>query len=161
MEVIGTVVSGLFGSALGGGGIGLLGTLVGKVFGWLEVREKTKLAAVQNAHELALVDKQSQMKQAEMESEMMIATMSADTAVRTAAYDHDASYGETPRWCSAVLRLVRPIITCFLLGLTSWIYYKAYAMGEIDTLQMLADEIVFMTSLCVTFWFGSRPMNRR
>ena len=161
MEVIGTVVSGLFGSALGGGGIGLLGTLVGKVFGWLEVREKTKLAAVQNAHELALVDRQATMKQAEMESELMIATLSADTAVRTAAYDHDASYGETPRWCSAVLRLVRPSLTIGLLSFTAWIYSRADRAGDLDTIQMLAEEAVFMTSLAITFWFGSRPMNRR
>ena len=32
MEILGTVVSGLFGSAIGGSGIGLIGTVVGKTF---------------------------------------------------------------------------------------------------------------------------------
>ena len=69
MEILGTVVSGLFGSALGGGGIGLLGTLVGKTFGYLEAREKNKTLVAQHSHELNLLKEQANMKQAEMESE--------------------------------------------------------------------------------------------
>ena len=161
MEILGTVVSGLFGSALGGGGIGLIGTIVGKTFGWLEAKEKNKTLLAQNAHELNLLKEQANMKQAEMESEYMIAQMSADASIRTAAYDHDASYGETPRWCSAILRLVRPTVTLLLMGMSGYIYWKAYEFGDWNTTKMLAEEVVFMTSLAITFWFGSRPANRR
>ncbi len=160
MEILGTVVSSLFGSAIGGSGLGLIGAIAGKVFGWLELKEKAKVQQAENAHELALIQAQSQMRQAEMESELLISQVDADTKLRTAAYAHDSAMGTPHKWCSSVLRLVRPSITVFLLGLTTWIYWKAYAMGEIDTLQMLADEVVFMTSLAITFWFGSRGVSR-
>ena len=115
----------------------------------------------QHSHELNLLKEQANMKQAEMESEYMIAQMSADASIRTAAYDHDASYGETPRWCSAILRLVRPTVTLLLMGMSAYIYWKAYEFGDWNTTKMLAEEVVFMTSLAITFWFGSRPANRR
>ena len=125
MEILGTVVSGLFGSAIGGSGLGLIGTVVGKTFGWLEQKEKNKTLLAQNAHELNLIQEQAKIKQVEMESEYMIAQMEADANIRTAAYQHDASYGETPMWCSALLRLVRPVVTFLLMGMSAYIYYKA------------------------------------
>ena len=84
-----------------------------------------------------------------------------DASIRTAAYQHDASYGETPMWCSALLRLVRPVVTFLLMGMSAYIYYKAYEFGDWTTTKMLAEEVVFMCSLAITFWFGSRPANRK
>jgi len=161
MEILGTVVSGLFGSAIGGSGLGLIGTVVGKTFGWLEQKEKNKTLLAQNAHELNLIQEQAKIKQVEMESEYMIAQMEADANIRTAAYQHDASYGETPMWCSSILRLVRPVVTLLLMGMSAYIYWKAYDFGDWTTTKMLAEEVVFMTSLAITFWFGSRPANRK
>jgi len=156
MDIMGTVMSGLF-----GGGVGLLGTLIGRVFGFLEVREQNKLAVLNNQHELSLLDKQASMQKAEMESEYMIASMETESAMRTASYSHDASYGAVPPAIASILRLVRPVLTLGLLGVFIWIFYKMDQFGHATAMEKLADDVSFLTSAAIFWWFGARDRGNK
>lgn len=156
MDIMSTVMSGLF-----GGGVGLLGTLIGRVFGFLEIREKNKLAVLQNQHELALLEKQSAMKVAEMENEYAITAMNAETSMRTASYQHDASYGETGPIVASILRMVRPLLTLGLLACFIWIFYKMDQFGHATAMEKLADDVSFLTSAAIFWWFGARDRGNK
>ena len=65
--------------------------------------------------------------------------------------------------------LMRPILTIYLVGLSTWITYKAYlllsltksAMTSAEALSIFTDStsiIIYLTVSCVTWWFGSRQM---
>ena len=71
-------------SALFGGATGLVGTLVGKLFGWLELRERRKTLVLEQAHELALFDRQAELRQTELESERALAETEAWRSARVA-----------------------------------------------------------------------------
>ena len=66
-------ILGLGASAATGGLFGLLGFGFKALFGWLADREKAKLVAQQNAHEIALIREQRQSRQIETENEREIA----------------------------------------------------------------------------------------
>ena len=65
--------------------------------------------------------------------------------------------------------LMRPALTIYLVGLSTWITYKAYillsmtksAMTSTEALAIFSDStsiIIYLTVSCVTWWFGSRQM---
>lgn len=140
-------------SALFGGATGLLGTLLGKVFGWLELRERRKSLVLEQAHELALFDRQAQLRRAEMESEQAIAETAAWASGRVASYAHDMAAGESYRWVAAALRLTRPVLTLMLLALTLWVFL---AVADLGMRAELVTQIVYLTSMAIAWWFGDR-----
>lgn len=146
-------------SALFGGATGLLGTVVGKVFGWLELRERRKALVIEQAHELALFDRQAALRQTEMESERALADTAAWQAGRVASYRHDMAAGETYRWVASIIRLTRPALTLLLLGLTGWVFLR---VSDLGIQSDIVNQIVFLTSMAVAWWFGDRaPQQRR
>jgi len=67
--------------------------------------------------------------------------------------------------------LMRPVLTIYLVGLSTWITYKAYilltmtksAMTTTEALGIFTDAtsiIIYLTVSCVTWWFGSRQMTK-
>ncbi|MEQ8346897.1 MAG: hypothetical protein RIB84_15725 [Sneathiellaceae bacterium] len=140
-------------SALFGGATGLLGTLVGKIFGWLELRERRRSMLIEQAHELALFDRQAALRQTEMESERALAETAAWQAGRTASYRHDIAAGETYRWVAAIIRLTRPALTLLLLGLTGLVFLR---VADLGIQAEIVNQIVFLASMAVAWWFGDR-----
>ncbi|MFC3231258.1 hypothetical protein ACFOGJ_28680 [Marinibaculum pumilum] len=145
-------------SALFGGATGLIGTLVGKVFGWLELREKRKTLVLEQAHELALFDRQAELRQTELESERVLAETEAWRSARVASYSHDGAAGESYRWVAAVLRLVRPALTLTLLLLTGWVVMRVTDLG---LRAEVSSQIVYLAAMAVAWWFGDRAPVRR
>jgi hypothetical protein len=65
--------------------------------------------------------------------------------------------------------LMRPVLTIYLVALSSWITYKAYMILQMTKSAITASEalaiftdstsiIIYLTVSCVTWWFGSRQM---
>lgn len=140
-------------SALFGGATGLVGTLLGKVFGWLELRERRKNMVLEQAHELELLDRQAQLRRTELESEQAIAETAAWQAGRVASYQHDMAAGKSYRWVAAALRLTRPALTLMLLALTLWVFL---AVADLGLRAEVVTQIVYLTSMAIAWWFGDR-----
>lgn len=65
--------------------------------------------------------------------------------------------------------LMRPVITIYLVGLSTWITYKAYILLSLTKSTMTTTEalsiftsstsiIIYLCVSCTTWWFGSRQM---
>jgi|DEB0MinimDraft_3_1074331.scaffolds.fasta_scaffold256312_1 hypothetical protein len=145
-------------SALLGGGAGILGTVVGKVFGWLETREKRANMKLEHEHEARLLELQMQGRREESESEARLAEINTSAAMRTASYAHDSSSGETYRWVAATLRLVRPVLTCALIVTTACI---VFFLEDVAAVVDVANQVVFLTTMAVSWWFGDRAPSKK
>lgn len=141
-----------FTTVIGGGIAGLIGSAVDKVFGWLETREKRKVLAMQHEHEQKRWDFDLKVQQSEQEHEQAIAAFEAEREMRSASYQHDTGYGTAPNWIIGLLRLVRPALTVLLLAMTALVYVRAPEFNRAD----IAEQIVFLASMSIAWWFGSR-----
>ena len=146
---------GVISSVLTGGATGLIGSLLSKGIGIFEAGQKRKDKALEYEQELKLLDRQAALKTAETENELAIANAETAASLREASYSHDNSMGKPHSWVVDVLRLVRPVLTGFLLILVGGIYFTT------DDFAMKAgviDSVLFMTSSAVTWWFGDRSL---
>jgi hypothetical protein len=146
---------GVISSVLTGGATGLIGSLLTKGIGIFEAGQRRKDKALEYEQELKLLDRQAALKTAETENELAIANAETAASLREASYSHDSSMGKPHRWVVDVLRLVRPVLTGFLLILVGGIYFTT------DDFAMKAgviDSVLFMTSSAVTWWFGDRSL---
>jgi hypothetical protein len=153
--VIGTIVSGIF-----GGGVGLLGTLIGRVFGWLEAKEKNKRLEVQNAHELNLQKLQNDAAVQEREQEYAITSLDADTQIRVGSYKHDMAL-RPYKWVDSVRALTRPILTVVSISLWGGVVYVGVVIfGDIEAYRDALAQANFLATTAYTWWFGSRDNSR-
>ena len=149
---------GLIGSVLTGGATGLVGSLLSKGIGLFEAHQRRKDRELDFAHELKLLDKQAELRTAETENELAIANAETAASLREASYAHDSSLGNPHRWVVDTLRMVRPVLTLFLLTLVAGIYFTT------DDFAMKAgviESVLFMASSAVTWWFGDRSLKGR
>lgn len=150
--VLGTLVSGLF-----GGGVGLIGTVIGKVFGWLELKEKNKALAISNEHELKLLSMELADRNAEREHEAEVASVAADTTVRSASYSHDSTLRNVYRWVDSARAMVRPTLTVLAFSLLAYtIYLGAVHFGDFGAYKQALDQANFLAVTAYVWWFGSR-----
>ena len=145
----GSIIEGFFAVITGGAG-GLIGSVVSKILGIWEARERRRDRMIEFEHEIKRYELQAKMRRAEMESDQAIAETYAWGDARTASYSHDSSYGVN--WLTPYMRLVRPILTialiivCFVIFLTS----------DEATRYTLANQMIFLLSMAIAWWFGER-----
>jgi len=149
---------GVISSVLTGGATGLIGSLLTKGIGIFEAGQKRKDKALEYEQELKLLDRQAVLKTAETENELAIANAETAASLREASYSHDNSVGRPHRWVVDVLRLVRPVLTAFLLILVGGIYFTT---NDFAMKAGVIDSILFMTSSAVTWWFGDRSLQSK
>ena len=149
---------GVISSVLTGGATGLIGSLLSKGIGIFEAGQKRKDKALEYEQELKLLDRQAVLKTAESENELAITAAQTSAELRTASYAHDAGMGKPHRWVVDVLRLVRPVLTGFLLILVGGIYFTT---NDFAMKAGVIDSILFMTSSAVTWWFGDRSLQSK
>lgn len=138
-------------SVLTGGATGLLGSVISKVFNIFEARERRRDRLLEYEHERSLLQMQAQLRQGEREHEMAIAQEASWGQVRSASYEHDESYGSNH--LLAWMRLVRPVLTFLLIGLTAAIFF---ASGDGGTRAEIAGQVTFMMAMAMSWWFGDR-----
>lgn len=139
-------------TALFGGATGILGTVVGKVAGYFEAKQKLELTREEFKQELALQELNIQARAAEMENEQVIAEAATFATTRQASYDHDNQYGTPYRWVITLLRLIRPLLTLSLIVLTGILFFQLSTEGQDD----IAAQVIFLTGMAVSWWFGDR-----
>ena len=145
-------------SVLTGGATGLIGSLLSKAIGIFEASQRRKDKALEYEQELKLLDKQAALKTAETGNELAIANAETAASLREASYSHDSSMGKPHRWVVDVLRLVRPVLTAFLLILVGGIYFTT---NDFAMKAGVIDSVLFMTSSAVTWWFGDRSLQSK
>jgi len=151
MDVLGSLVG-----AASGGLLGVAGSLIGKVAGYFETKQKMKLAEIENSHSLALIDKQAELQRMAIDGQYQLKSLETDSANLIGSYKHDASYGETYKWASSILRFVRPFLTFSVIGVFVFVYFKADQAGDLDTVQRMSNEVCFLLSTCLSWWFADR-----
>jgi hypothetical protein len=68
-----------------------------------------------------------------------------------------------------IRRLIRPSLTIYLVGLTTWITYIAWQVMQAHNADLNANQaerifnnvtviVIYLTVSCVTWWFGDRRM---
>ncbi len=158
------MLSGLI-SLFGGGLTGLLGSAIGKYFDFQSKKLDIQLEQSRFEHEQALAQLQYT---ATVEVEDSKAFKEAQTN-EPKQYYTGTEYTPTQRWFALGLDflrgLVRPVLTGYLCVLTTLIYIKAERLlnGNIilpgmalDLTTQIIQTILYLTTTCVCFWFGSR-----
>jgi len=127
----------------------------------LELEAKLRVEEIQTKGEF-----ETQLAQLEAEAAREV----NDTALRSESYSVDkASYGGG--WVDKVRGMMRPLITVYLLGISTYIARVLTAtlnglgaLGEAESITLygnIINAIVFLTTTAVTWWFGSRPINKK
>ena len=139
-------------TVLFGGATGIIGTLVGKVAGYFEAKQKLELTREEFKQELALQELNMKARAGEMENEQAIAEVAAFTSTRQASYKHDSDMGKPYRWVVTLLRLIRPLLTLSLIALTGILFFQLGEEGQ----DSIATQVIFLTGMAVSWWFGDR-----
>ena len=108
--------------------------------------------------EYKLQELQITSRKEELESEEAIARMETNAAMKTASYAHDASYGPASVTIASILRFVRPVLTFVLLGFVVYIFWQAN--DDKALVFDLSNQIMFLTTTAVAWWFGDRSFRK-
>ena len=136
----------LLGTVLTGGATGIVGSILGKAFSFLDAWQEEKAASADHQRTLEMLEMQGKMKADERENEM-----------RIASYTHDTGIGTASQFVINFLRLVRPILTFTLICLLGILYFQSDAGGK----ATIEASVIFMSSSSVLWWFGDRAMRKK
>jgi len=147
----------LLGTVLTGGATGIIGSVIGKAFSFLDAWQEEKKADSEHGRTIELLELQNKLGAEESEREMAIAQSKIDADSRVASYSHDAVGGTSSVWVIDCLRLVRPVLTFSLIVLVGILYFKAVPGGR----ATIEASVIYMCSSSVLWWFGDRAMARK
>lgn len=133
--------------AIAGGGTGLLGSAIGRIFGFFEEKQKIKRLQVELSHELKLKQIDYADRQAQRKSDERIVAQKESTSQLLGSYQHDSSY-------SGLLRWFRPLVICGLIGCTMAIFFSL--RDSAATRAEIAGQIIYLTGVGITWLFGDR-----
>lgn len=156
--------------------VGGLTSVVGRVMGIFETREKRKDRVLEIghekdswAHELVLQAEQARERRAETEDELKIRAAALEAA------DHDGSWegltasieaqtalaGKSYRWVDAVVALMRPSITVLLFVALVAIYFaSADRIGATVLGKTIVETLAFSAATALAWWFGDRAAQK-
>jgi len=125
---------------------GIVGSLIGKAFSFLDAWQEEKKAGADHQRTLEMLKLQGEMKADEAENEM-----------RIASYGHDTGIGTASLFVINILRLVRPVLTFALIFLMGLLYFQADAGGK----ATIEASVIFMASSATLWWFGDRALRKK
>ena len=147
----------LLGTALAGGATGIFGSVLGKVFGFVDHWMEEKKAAKAHSRTLDMLRLQAEIGEKEGERELAITQAQAATNIRVASYSHDAVGGASSVWVTDCLRMVRPVLTFSLILLVGILYFKAVPEGR----ATIEASVIYLCSSSCLWWFGDRAMRKK
>lgn len=177
----------LFGSAFGGGILGVLGAVVQKIADFKTKKLELEMQAKKSEHEIAMRKADADILAQEWAARTKIADIEAGARVEAAdAAAFAESFKMEPQrysegfkpsgWQAGALILldclrgaVRPVLTLYLCGITTVVYLQAralldgQAMSPEQALKVtgsVIDTILFLTTTAVTWYYGSRVGQR-
>ena len=142
-------------SVLPGGAAGILGSLIGKAFGFLDFFIEEKKKDNDHARTIEMTRLSAELRSEELENERAIVEEEQAGKQRAASYRHDMSAGVSYPWVAAILRLVRPTLTLMLIAIVWYIYATSNDIAQQET---IIQSVIYMTSTAVLWWFGDRAM---
>tara|TARA_R110000824_G_scaffold45032_2_gene130597 strand:+ start:535 stop:993 length:459 start_codon:yes stop_codon:yes gene_type:complete len=142
-------------SVLTGGATGILGSLIGKAFGFLDFFIEEKKKDNDHARTIEMTRLSAELRSEELENERAIVEEEQAGKQRAASYRHDMSAGVSYPWVAAILRLVRPTLTLMLIAIVWYIYATSNDIAQQET---IIQSVIYMTSTAVLWWFGDRAM---
>ena len=148
------VVANLAADAAAGGLFGIFGTVIGKVAGFFERRQRHAHEVARWQHEVQLHELNMQARAQEAEIELAITEQAGSWQGLAASMQADIALGTGSQWVVNTLRLVRPTLTLMLWLITGWIFTRTQN-GEI------ADSAVFAATAATLWWFGDRAPRAR
>ena len=147
----------LIGTVLTGGATGVIGSVIGKLFGFVDYWVEEKKADKDHIRTIEMLRLQNEIGAEENERELAMAEANADANMRMASYSHDSMAGTSSLWVANVLRLVRPTLTVGLIILVGILYFGADIGGK----ATIEASVVYMSSSAVLWWFGDRAMRSK
>ena len=147
----------LIGTAMTGGATGIVGSIIGKAFSFLDYWVEEKKANHEHERTITLLELQNKFGSEESEREVAIAQAKADAGSRMASYNHDSMAGTGSLWVVDLLRLVRPVLTFSLILLVGMLYFSSDTGGR----ATIEASVIFMCSSAVLWWFGDRALRKK
>ena len=147
----------LLGTVLTGGATGIIGSVIGKAFSFLDAWQEEKKATNEHGRTLELLELQNKIGAEENEREMEITQAKIDADSRVASYGHDSMAGTSSIWVVDLLRLVRPVLTFALIILVGILYFNAVPDGR----ATIEASVIYMASSSVLWWFGDRALRKK
>jgi hypothetical protein len=144
-------------NSLTGGLTGIVGSLIGKAFSFLDAWQEEKRAGADHQRTLEMLEMQNKMGAEESERELAVAEVHAASDIRTASYSHAASVGVSSPWVVDCLRLVRPILTLLLILLVGYLYTQSVEAGR----ATIEASVIYMASSATLWWFGDRALRKK
>ena len=177
----------LLGSIFSGGLTGLLGVGLQRYFDFMKIKQELELKKLEfaQAQEMRKID--AQIMQQEWAARTKVAELEEHSRETVAAEgSFAASFGAEPQQYSARAKIgpvagfllvlldflrgvVRPGLTVYLCAITTMIYFEArtimsaaaFSTGEaIRVHELIVSTILYLTTTCVLWWFGTRNRQR-
>ncbi len=171
----------------GGGLTGLIGTVTSKIFEYKSKKLDIELQANKFANDVALKKVDAEIMAQEWAARTKVAEVEADAKVstedskafNTALTSEPQRYSQgdlthSQNWLMVVLDLfrgiIRPVLTIYLCFITTVIYIKANHLLNTnlvlptmayDLVNQIINTILYLTTSCVLFWFGSRNHSKQ
>ena len=144
-------------NSLTGGLTGIIGSLIGKAFSFLDAWQEEKKADSEHGRTIELLELQNKIGAEETEREMAVTDAKYAADQRVAAYHHDASVGISSTWVVDCLRLVRPALTLLLILMVGYLYTQSVEAGR----ATIEASVIYMSSSSVLWWFGDRALRKK
>ena len=176
-------VTGLLGTLIGK--VGDYFTLKQKNAFDLAMRDKDMaIAQIEAAKEVTIAQDTNYANREIAEAKMIEVTQSASYEADKAEYLTHDIIEHAPTWASGIISIglgmvdfvrgmTRPGITFYLCVLTTLMYFqmeKIVAMSQspaftpadaVKIIVLIVDAVIYLTTVCVTWWFGSRPQSKK
>ena len=179
LELLGTV----FGSIFSGGATGIIGVIAQRIADYKNKQLDIEAQAKRAEHEIAMRKADAEIMAQEWAARTKVAEVEAAGREAVAAeQSFAASFGMEPKryaegvkpsrgqgWVLVMLDAlrgsVRPVLTVYLCAVTTMVYLQAYSIMEtqpltadqaIDLVRLIIGTILYLTTTCVLWWFGTR-----
>lgn len=139
----------------------VFGSIIGNIASYFNKIEERKLQESKWSHEYQMTTLVAQNKREELQLEGDLADKKLEGQAFVEGVKSDNG------WMDKTRAIIRPIITTYLVALTTWITYQMHILvGGLDNIPMdniftmyweIISAIIFLTVTCVTYWFNQRP----
>jgi hypothetical protein len=141
-------------SAAGGGLFGLIGSAFTKFMGYREKKLEYKYLIDMAEQERLNLAAELELAKVKGEIELELAEVTTDAENLQAAIIAEGSIRDTSQWVQDLRGSLRPFLTYSLVIL-------AVSIAWAEPANPYIHEIIFLATVAVTFWFGSRPPAKR
>jgi hypothetical protein len=141
-------------SAAGGGLFGLIGSGFTKFMGWKEKKLELEHAVKMATEDRLTMQMETELAKVKGAIDLELTESMNDAANLQAAISAESKITGTSQWVADLRGSLRPILTYSLV-------ICAVVMAAAWPTNQWNNEILFLTTTAVTFWFGSRPISTK